>query len=166
MKTVNYNKEGVNVKAEMDGIIVRKHIAGLAGGRALGLDALEDNSHNILVAAYSKDIIPCGLPIITDGSGNYMPLPPTDVTVEATTTYKFDKPDGWSYAGLCGATVVAGKPVPVIVAGVINEPAMLANITEQFPSSMEEPNALSLTAIKSALPHLIFEKDEAGDVPA
>ncbi|MBQ9546762.1 MAG: hypothetical protein IJU90_05700 [Bacteroidales bacterium] len=170
MKTVNYTKEGVNVNTELDGVIVRKHISGLAGGRALGLDALKDNSNNVLVAAYTNNVVPCGLPIITDGNGNYIPLPPTDVTSgegqSATTTYQFNKPDGWTYAGLCGATILAGKPASVIVAGAINEVALLANITEHFPSSLETPNALSLSAIKSALPHLIFEKDEAGDVPS
>lgn len=38
--TVEYTKEGVRVDASKDGIIVRKHIAGLAGGRALDLDAI------------------------------------------------------------------------------------------------------------------------------
>jgi len=164
MKTVNYTKESNRVDASKDGVIVRKHISGLAGGRALGLEEVK-SGNTVLLPAYNKKCIPCGLPIITDGNGNYYPLPPTDVESGGSTTYKFNLPANYSYAGLNGATILAGKPASVVVAGVINEIALINYITEMFPSSMETPNALDLSAIKSALPHLIFENDEAGDIP-
>ena len=154
MANVNYVKEGTQVDATKDSVIVRKHIAGLAGGRALDL------------TGYTAKEIPCGLPIITDGNGTYKPLAPADTTVESVTTYGFTLPDGYSYAGICGASVLAGKGVSVVTAAVINETAMVANITEKFPSSMTTPNALSLSAIKSALPHIIWESDEAYDAPS
>ena len=37
MKEVNYTKEGVYVKTEKDGVIVRKCFSDLAGGRALDM---------------------------------------------------------------------------------------------------------------------------------
>lgn len=151
MKTVNYTQEGNSIQSALDGVIVRKHFSGLAGGRALDM------------TSYTAKVVPCGLPIITDGSGNYKPLPPTDTTVSSTTTYGFVLPDNWSYAGLCGATIRAGEPCSVLVAGVVNEPAMLAFVSSIFPSEMSEPNPISLSAIKSALPHIIWEKDEVGD---
>lgn len=143
MKTVNYTKEGNSVLSAMDGVIVRKHIAGLAGGRALDM------------TDYTAKVVPCGLPIITDGNGNYKPLAPTN---------GFVLPAGYTYAGLCGATVLAGDPVSVIVAGVINWVAMLTYIKEVLPTPDRVLTKDDLAAIKSALPHIIFENDEAGDV--
>ena len=143
MNEVNYNKPGVNVMTEMDGIIVRKHFSGLAGGRALDM------------TGYTAAVVPCGLPIVTDGNGNYKPLVPTN---------GFVLPAGYSYAGLCGATETAGKPISVIVAGVINWEAMLANIKAILPTPDRVLTKADLADIMTALPHLIFESDEAGDV--
>lgn len=148
MNEVNYTKEGVNVKTEKDGIIVRKHIAGLAGGRALDM------------TGYSAKVVPCGLPIITDGNGNYKPLVPTDDAANGG----FVVPAGYKYAGICGATVLAGKAVSVVVAGIINWVAMLAHIKEVLPTPNRVLTKDDLTAIAAALPHIIFECDEAGDM--
>lgn len=172
MTKVKFNKDAVSVVSGKDGIIVRKHIAGLEGGRVIDLTKLASGG-TTLIAAYEKEVIPCGIPIIgktSDGVTTYKALPPTDVTTvsgeNSTTTYKFDIPEGWSYKGIAGATVLAGMPCPIIVAGVINEVAMLDNIKEMFPSAMETPTALSLSALKSACPHLIFMSDEANDAPS
>ena len=155
MSNVNYAKDGVLVNTEHDGIIIRKHIADLVGGRALD------------ITGYPASVIPCGLPIITNGNGTYKPLAPADVTTgtgdDAVTTYCFTLPTDYSYAGICGATEVAGKGVSVLTAAVVNEGAMLNHITDMFPSGMESPNTLSLSAIKTALPHLIFQASEAAD---
>lgn len=143
METVNYTQEGNNINSAMDGVIVRKHIAGLAGGRALDM------------TDYTAKVVPCGLPIITDGNGNYKPLAPTN---------GFVLPAGYNYAGLCGATVLAGAPVSVVVAGVINWVAMLTFIKEVLPTPDRVLTKEDLAAIKTALPHIIFESDEAGDI--
>ena len=148
MKEVNYTKEGVYVKTEKDGVIVRKCFSDLAGGRALDM------------TDYPATVVPCGLPIVTDGNGNYKPLVPVDDAANGG----FVVPAGYKYAGICGATVLAGKAVPVIVAGVINWVAMLANIKDILPTPNRVLTKDDLTAIIAALPHIIFESDEAGDV--
>ncbi len=173
MAKAKFNKEGVAVVSGKDGIIIRKHIAGLEGGRVLDTAAAKDGSNNVLIPAYTLEVVPCGIPVVSktaDGVKNYLALPPKDVTTTvegtSTTTYKFDLPEGYAYEGIAAATVKAGMPCPVMVAGVVNETVMLDQLKELFPSEMENPTALSLSALKSACPHLIFMSDEANDVPS
>lgn len=164
MAKAKFNKDGVAVVTGKDGIIIRKYIAGLEGGRVIDTAAIAS-----VIAAYEKEVVPCGVPIISktaSGVTTYKALPPTDATVSSTTTYAFRLPDGWAYVGIASATVKAGMPCPIMTAGVVNETAMLDNIKETFPSEMETPTALSLSALKSACPHLIFMSDEANDVPS
>jgi len=172
MAKAKFNADAVSVLAGKDGIIIRKHIAGLEGGRVIDLTALT-SGNDTLLAAYSLEVIPCGMPIISktaNGATTYKALPPKDVSVTAnqttTTTYKFDLPDGWAYAGIAAATVKASMPCPIMVSGVVNETVMLENLADLFPSEMETPTALSLSALKSACPHLIFMSEEANDAPA
>ena len=158
MAKAKFNNDGNTVVAGKDGIIVRKYIAGLEGGRALDLDG------------YALEVIPCGTPIASktaSGVTTYKPVPPKDVTASSTTTYGFNLPSGFAYVGIASATVKAGLPVPVVMSGVINETAMLDNMKEMFPSSMETPTALAVpSALKTACPNLIFMSDEANDVPS
>lgn len=173
MSKAKFNKDGVAIVSGKDGIIIRKHIAGLEGGRVLDTSAAKDNSSNVLIPAYTLEVVPCGIPVVSKASNgvkNYFALPPTDVTVTSdqtsTTTYKFDLPEGYTYEGIAAATVKAGMPCPVMVAGVVNETVMLNQLKEFFPSEMETPTALSLSALKSACPNIIFMTDEACDVPS
>lgn len=173
MAKAKFNKEGVAVVSGRDGIIIRKHIAGLEGGRVLDTAAAKDGSNNVLIPAYTLEVVPCGIPVVSktaNGVKNYLALPPKDVTTTegqtTTTTYKFNLPDGYAYEGIAAATVKAGMPCPVMVAGVVNETVLLAQLAELFPSEMETPTALSLSALKSACPNLIFMSDEANDVPS
>lgn len=168
MAKVQFNKEGVAVNTGKDGIIIRKHIAGLEGGRFLDPAAIK-NGDTVILAAYDKEVIPCGIPVISKtvaGVTTHKALYPKDVTVESTTTYKFDLPSGWAYEGIAAATVKTGMPCPVMVAGVVNETALLDYVSEMFPSAMETPTALSLSALKTACPNLIFMSDEANDAPS
>ncbi len=142
-----FNKEEIQVLAGKDGVILCKHIAGLTSGRVLDMT---DNS---------EKVIPCGLPIATDGKGSYKPIFPVDDAANGG----FVLPEGYHYAGLCGATELATKPVSVVTAGVFNEEALLANLKQVCPTPNRVLTLSDLTAIKSALPHLIFEHDEAGD---
>ncbi len=142
----------------MDGIIIRKHIYGLEAGRVIDTDAIAS-----VIEAYTADVIPCGIPVIRkeiSGVPVYKVLPPKDVTVSDTTTYKFDLPDGWAYVGIAAATVRKNQACPVMDNGVVNEKAMLNSLTKLFPSAMEVPTALSLSALKTACPHLQFMSDE------
>ena len=169
MAKAKFNKEGVAVVSGKDGIIIRKHIAGLEGGRVLDTAAAKDGSNNVLIPAYTLEVVPCGIPVVSktaNGVKTYKALAPKDVTSGSTTTYKFDLPDGYAYEGIAAATVKAGMPCPVMVAGVVNETVLLDQLKELFPSEMETPTALSLSALKSACPHLIFMSDEANDVPS
>ncbi len=168
MSKVQYNKDGVAVISGKDGIIIRKHIAGLEGGRFLDPAAVTSGGSTV-IPAYTLEVVPCGIPVISktaNGVKTYKALAPKDVTSGSTTTYKFDLPEGYAYEGIAAATVKAGMPCPVMVAGVVNETVMLDQLKELFPSEMENPTALSLSALKSACPHLIFMSDEANDVPS
>lgn len=166
MSKANLMKDGDEVLTGRDGIIIRKHIYGLEGGRVLDTDALKSGNDTI-APAYTAEVIPCGIPVIfkrTEGVASFRALPPLDIaTTEGgttTTTYKFDLPDGWAYIGIAAATVKAGSPCPVMTNGVVNETAMLDYLQEIFPSAMETPTALSLSGLKTACPHLEFMSDE------
>lgn len=168
MSKVQYNKDGVAVISGKDGIIIRKHIAGLEGGRFLDPAAVTSGGSTV-IPAYTLEVVPCGIPVISktaNGVKTYKALAPKDVTSGSTTTYKFDLPEGYAYEGIAAATVKAGMPCPVMVAGVVNETVLLDQLKKLFPSEMETPTALSLSALKSACPHLIFMSDEANDVPS
>lgn len=147
MTKAKFNKDGVAVVTGKDGIILRKHIAGYAGGRVLDM------------SGRTEQVIPCGLPIATDGKGNYKPVFPVNDAANGG----FVLPSGFQFAGLCGATELAAKPVSVVTSGVFNEVALLANLKEICPTPDRVLTLSDLTAVKSALPHIIFESDEAGD---
>ncbi len=151
MSKANLVKDVDNVLFGKDGIIIRKHIAGLEGGRVLNTDG------------YTSEVIPCGMPVCsktTSGVKDYKPVPPADTTDGSTTTYGFKLPSGYAYEGIAAATVKAGSSCPVMISGVVNETAMLESLKELFPSKMETPTALSLLGLKAACPHLIFMTDE------
>jgi hypothetical protein len=138
MQNINYMGEGTQVLGGKDGIVIRKHIAGIEAGRAL--DCTD----------YPDEIIPAGLPVITDGNGNYKPLKPNVTTTEGVTTTTYNKPQGYNYCGLVEATITKKKAAAILTAGVVNEVACPYEITAE---------------IKAALPHIMFVKEEAADVP-
>lgn len=161
MSKANYMKDGDMILDGKDGIIIRKHIHGIFGGCVLETAALVE-SDTTLAPAYTAAAFPCGIPVISKtvaGETTYRALPPLDITAQGSTTYKFDLPSGWAYAGIVEATVKVESPAPVMVSGVVNETAMLDSLKEMFPSAMETPTALDLSGLKSACPHLIFESD-------
>ena len=148
---VTLNREDNKVLTGKDGIIIRKHIFGLEAGRVLNLDEVDG------APAYTKEVVPCGLPVITKVVSDqpvYKPLAPTE---------GFVLPAGWSFAGLAGATVKATKACPVIIAGVINEVALLEYMKENFDISNRVLTVADLAAVKAALPQLLFVRDEAYD---
>lgn len=138
METINYANEGTKMLTGKDGIVIRKHIAGIEAGRALNC---ED---------YPDDVIPSGLPVVTDGSGDYRPLKPEVTTVEGVTTTTYTKPQGYSYCGVVEATTLKKRAAAILTAGVVNEAACPYEITSE---------------IKAALPNILFVKDEAANPP-
>lgn len=142
MDPVNYTKEGVFVNTSKDGVIIRKHFHGLAAGRSIDINGV------------TAKVVPCGLPIATDGKGSYKPVYPTE---------GFVLPAGYHYCGVCGATVLVGKPVSIMDAGAVNEFALLAFLKEVCPTPNRVLTIADLAAVKTALPHIIWEKDEVAD---
>lgn len=93
------------------------------------------------VTDWSENTIPVLTPIITNDNGSYKPL--------AAGAGGFSLPSGYHYCGLAAASVKKSLPAcPIIYAGVVN--------AEVLPSKDKD-----WSAIKTALPHLMFMKDEA-----
>ena len=136
METINYVNDSTQVLGGKDGIVIRKHIAGIEAGRALNC------------VDYPDEIIPAGIPVVTNGSGDYKPLKPAVTTEEGVTTTTYTKPQGYSYCGLAEATTTKKKAVAILTAGVVNEAACPYEITAE---------------IKAALTHIMFVKDEAAN---
>ena len=158
MPKANLTNDAFEVLRGFDGIIIRKHIYGFEAGRVIDTNAIEGT-----IEAYTEDVIPCGIPVIRkeiSGVPVYKVLPPKDVTSGGTTTYGFNLPSGWTYVGIAAATVRKNQACPIMDNGVANETAMLNSLKQMFPSSMETPTALSISALKSACPHLQFMTDE------
>ena len=119
-----------------DSVVIRKYGNSLAGGRVLDVEG------------YAEKVINAGHVIITDGKGNYKPMPVAD---GAYTTL----PEGYAYAGVLYRSILAAKPAAsILTAGVVNEKAL--------------PYAISSikTAFVAACPHIMFESDEVVDVKA
>ncbi|MGM9810966.1 MAG: hypothetical protein ACI30J_08905 [Paludibacteraceae bacterium] len=120
-----------------DGVIIQKHIADIPGGRALD------------VTGITEEVLYAGHPIITDGNGKYKPLAVT--TTEGVKAYD-SKPEGWNYAGVLYRSILTKKPsASILIAGVVNDAAV------------EIPYGEHKAAIKSAIPSIIFVKDEVAD---
>ena len=136
MANLNVVGEKTQIVFGNDSIVIRKCINTLAGGRVLD------------VTDYAEKSILAGHVIITDGNGNYKPMPVAD---GAYTTL----PEGYAYAGVLVGSILAAKPAASILnAGVVNEKAL--------------PYAISSikTAFATACPHIMFESDEPVDTKA
>ena len=144
MPKANLVQEKLNVLTGRDGIIVRKHIFGIEAGRVL--DPTD----------YNFDVVPCGVPVITkavDAEQVYKALVPTSTG--------FTLPDGWEYAGIAEATVKKGQACPILTNGVVNDVALIENLKEVY--GVATLTIANLTAVKSALPHIEWMRDECSD---
>ena len=140
MGNVNLTDERKAVIFGKDDVIVPKYIAGIAGGR--GLD----------VTGISDEVLHAGHIIITDGAGNYKPLAYT--TTLGVKAYG-EKPGGWSYAGVLYRSILKKKQsAAIMISGVVNDAAV------------EIPYGAHKTALKSAIPTIMFVKDEVADSTA
>ena len=134
---VNLTTEREQVLFGKDNVIIQKHIAGIPGGRALNVDGV------------AEKVLYAGHPIITDGNGNYKPLAVN--TVEGIKSYG-SLPQGWNYAGILEHSMQTSKPsAAILIAGVVNDAAV------------EIPYGAHKAAIKSAIPTIMFVKDEVAD---
>jgi hypothetical protein len=139
MSKVDLVTERQQVVFGNDSVVIVKHGADLAGGRALDVDGI------------TELVLEAGRVIVTDGNGVYKPLPITATTDKSgATTYAYNAlPDGYAYAGiLCGSILTAKPAASILIAGVVNEAALLVPFGDQA------------TAIKAALPNIVFVKDE------
>ena len=80
MAKLDLTKEKIEVISGKDGIVIRKHLTGIEGGR------------NLDVTNYTEDVIPAGVVVITNGKGLYKPLVPT-VTDGVATISDISKDD-------------------------------------------------------------------------
>lgn len=129
MPTANLNNTAKEISAGNDGIVIVEYLEGIPGGRTLD------------VTGFTPEVIPAGHVIIKDSSGNYKPMPIDDD--------KYDSlPEGHSYAGINVATILTSKPFAgIMVRGTVNPEASVYDLSD------------ILTALKSALPLIRFEKD-------
>ncbi|MBQ9340071.1 MAG: hypothetical protein IJS13_07050 [Paludibacteraceae bacterium] len=140
MVNVNLTKEREQVVFGKDSVIIQKYIAGIPGGRSLDVTDITD------------EVLYAGHPIITDGNGGYKPL--KVVTSEGVKSYD-SLPDGYSYAGILYRSILTKKPsAAIMISGVVNDAAV------------EIPYGAHKAAIKSALPTIMFVKDEVADSTA
>ena len=136
MANLNVVGEKTQIVFGNDSVVIRKYGNSLAGGRVLD------------VTGVTEKAILAGHVIITDGEGNYKPMPVAD---GAYTTL----PEGYAYAGVLYRSILTAQPAASILnAGVVNEKAL--------------PYAISSikTAFATACPHIMFESDEPVDTKA
>lgn len=134
---VNLSQTREQVLFGKDSVIIQKHIADIPAGRALDTTGI------------TEEVLYAGHPIITDGNGNYKPLAVN--TVDGVKSYG-SKPEGWNYAGILYRSIQTKRPsASILVAGVVNDAAV------------EIPYGAHKAAIKSAIPSIIFVKDEVAD---
>lgn len=134
---VNLTNEREQILFGKDNVIIQKHIADIPSGRALNVEGI------------TEKVLYAGHPIITDGNGNYKPL--AVKTTDGVKSYD-SKPEGWNYAGVLYRSILTKKPsASILIAGVVDDAAM------------EIPLGDHKAAIKSAVPGIMFVKDEVAD---
>lgn len=84
-----------------DSIVVRKFINGILGGRMLDFTGFEGS------------FILAGHVVITDGNGNYKPMPVKGETYG-------EMPEGYKYAGVVYRSAKTSEPVSIMYRGVVN----------------------------------------------
>ncbi|MCD8282212.1 MAG: hypothetical protein LUC22_03045 [Prevotella sp.] len=133
--TCNLVGEGTKIFAGKDSVVIRQYIGGITGGRTLD------------VSGFSGDAVRAGHLIVRslDADGvnyTYKPLGVTDGAYVALA-------DGEEYVGVVVCTKPVSEPLVAIMDdGRVNDSAMPYPLTDAMK-----------TALKSALPKLIFEHD-------
>ena len=129
----NYEPERKKFDSGMDAVVIRQYNGGIIGGCALDYSGFTD------------EVIKAGHLIVrkkVDGVYEYKPL--------ATSEGKYtDKQSGEEFAGVVVRSRLKGEGVAIMDDGRVNDEAM----PYQFKDEAQR------TAIKTALPNLIFEHD-------
>lgn len=113
-----------------DSKVIEKYFSGIKGGRVLD------------TAGFTDGVIKAGHVVITDGKGNYKPMPVQDGAYASL-------PETFQYAGVVYRSVSASKPsVSIMTNGEVN--------IECVPYKMDS----ILAAFKAACPLIVFVKDE------
>ena len=133
MSVFESNKvETIKFNSSLDTVVIRQYIGGITGGRALDY------------SGFSDEVIKAGHVIVkqtTDGEVVYSPLGVESGAYKALST-------GQSYAGVVVASKNNGEAVAIMDNGRVNDEAVPYPITEEMK-----------TAMKTALPQLVFEHD-------
>jgi hypothetical protein len=129
---VNLTNTGTSVLTGNESIVIKKYFEGIEGGRALD------------VSGFTPETIQAGHVIIQEtATGNYKPMP-----VNTGNTAYQALPAGHTYAGILVATVLTKRAfAAIMVRGTVNPVAAPYDI------------ATILTAVKSALPLILFRAD-------
>ncbi|AUD00942.1 hypothetical protein [Spirosoma pollinicola] len=129
----NLTNTGSQILTGNESIVIKKNLETIEGGRSLD------------VTSYTQaEVIQAGHVIIQETStGNFKPMP---VNTGATAYQAL--PTGHVYAGILVATVTTKRPMAAImVRGTVN------------PSATPMDIATILTAVKAALPLILFRAD-------
>lgn len=129
----NYEPEKKKYYSGMDAVVIRQYNGGITGGRALDYTGFTD------------DVIKAGHVItkkLVDGVYEYKPLDVSDGKY-------VDKDSDEEFAGVVVRSRLKGEGVAIMDDGRVNDEAM----PYQFKDDTQR------TAIKTALPNLIFEHD-------
>lgn len=129
----NYESEKKKVDSGKDAVVIRQYNGGITGGRALDYTGFED------------EVIKAGHLIVrkkVDGIYEYKPL---SVSAGKYT----DKQTDEEFAGVVVRSRLKGEGVAIMDDGRVNDEAM--------PYQFKDEN--QRTAVKTALPNLIFEHD-------
>lgn len=130
MATLDLTNNGTKIVFGNDSVVIQKYISGIKGGRVLD------------TTGFADAVIKAGHVIITDGKGNYKPMP---VSGNAYGTL----PSGYSYAGVLYRSILTAKPsASIMTNGEVNSVAI------------PYPMTAILTAFKEACPQVVFIKDE------
>lgn len=126
-----YNVDRKRISTSLDCVVIRQYLGGITGGKALDYSSFKD------------DVIKAGHIIVKEtvlGEDVYSPLAVSDGQYVDVGTKK--------YVGVVVSSKPKGEAVAIMDNGRVNDVAMPYPITEAMR-----------TALKTALPNLIFEHD-------
>lgn len=130
MELVNLTNGKETIVFGLDSVVIQKFGGGLKGGRALKVEN------------FGEPYIKAGHVILTDGKGEYIPMPVSEGAYG-------EMPEGFEFAGVLYRTIRASKgDASIMFDGEVN--------IEAVPYPMDA----ILEDFKKALPNIVFVKDE------
>ena len=130
MATLDLTNNGTKILFGNDSVVIQKYISGIKGGRVLD------------TTGFADAVIKAGHVIITDGKGNYKPMPVSGGAYGSL-------PSGYNYCGVLYRSILTAKPSASIMTNgevnIVASPYPVASILEDF---------------KAECPQVVFIKDE------